>query len=296
MSSLKRFWKKPSTNNIEFVEQDPSKHETTKSTKSTPSDRQKRRQQVYEAQKRHRSRNDAYIGGLEQEVSRLQHLSALVTNEKSALAHQNRAMQEILSKQPLHVRLDALGFDTPSAESANPGNALLAIRHDPQVTQGQIYRLDRDEAQCISKASNATTGDSLAALNFILALEWPCKDHVKHAGINPPLNSPTASAEDEFNGHALTTTHAVCHSSLPSHDAAKHLHHDQKGGPKQSGEKWLVELAGRLELSDDQLTPAQAYAITRSRVPSQSLLKPVLEALVVPLAELATCCGFGTVL
>nr|POE63248.1 dehydrogenase azaj [Quercus suber] len=306
MSGLMKFWKKPFTKKLEFIEHDPSKDKIKKSAKTSPPDGRKRRQQVYEAQKRHRNRNDAYIGSLELEVSRLQHLSAVVTSEKTALERENEAIRNVLGQQPVqvHVQLDALGISKTSAENANLGGALLNVRHDTHIAHDRIF-LDRDAVQNISKASSAVSGDSLAALNFILALEWPCKDHVKHTGITSPLEKFAAPAEDVFNGHALTTSHAVCHGALPAGKTSEHIRADHKNGQDSCAGKWylphseidkLVELSGRLDLSEDQLTPAQAYAMIRGKVPRQDMLKPVLDALMVSLAKYATCCGFGTVL
>jgi hypothetical protein len=56
----------------------------------------------------------------------------------------------------------------------------------------------------------------LTFAQFILALEWPCRDHIKHAGINPVANVPNAcNAGGNIHGHSLTTTSAVYQSAVP---------------------------------------------------------------------------------
>lgn len=49
----------------------------------------------------------------------------------------------------------------------------------------------------------------MAALDFILALEWPCRDHVKHNLLSLSDEDRADAAADGFNGHALTATQAV---------------------------------------------------------------------------------------
>lgn len=58
----------------------------------------------------------------------------------------------------------------------------------------------------------------------------------------------------------------------------------------------LVELSEQLPLDDQQLTPAQAYAAIRQEISNDEMLRPVLEALKVPLAGIVQCLGFGAVM
>lgn len=58
----------------------------------------------------------------------------------------------------------------------------------------------------------------------------------------------------------------------------------------------LVELSEQLELDDELMTPAQAYAMVRMELPSDDLLRPVLGKLKVRLASIVQCSGFGTVM
>lgn len=86
------------------------------------------------------------------------------------------------------------------------------------------------------------TGNSGAALDFILALEWPCREHIKHHAINPDVKVPEACAVGKFHGHALTATAAVYQSSLPPTNIVSSLplndDNATHSGPHQS--KWQL--------------------------------------------------------
>lgn len=49
----------------------------------------------------------------------------------------------------------------------------------------------------------------MAALDFILALEWPCRDHVNRDALSLHDTVPAGDSQDGFHGHALTATQAV---------------------------------------------------------------------------------------
>ncbi len=55
----------------------------------------------------------------------------------------------------------------------------------------------------------------------------------------------------------------------------------------------LVHLSEQLELDDERLTPTMIYSAIRHELPGDEFLRPVLEALKVPLAMMAQCSGFG---
>lgn len=63
--------------------------------------------------------------------------------------------------------------------------------------------------------------DSWVALDFILALEWPCKDHVQHPATTGGAHKPSGPSDTgptpaAAHGHALTMTSAVCACSRPT--------------------------------------------------------------------------------
>jgi hypothetical protein len=171
---------------------------------------------------------------LEAEVARLQHLDALVNNEKNALAHQNNAMRELLASHSLDSHLEVFNLSSssqPSDELSLLGAAAVDIRFDEEIGQERVFIDWPDDMAWTSDETSASasaeeqpqqplraqrhapvTGDSWAALDFILALEWPCKDHIKHHAINPNAKTPEACTVGKFHGHALVTTAAVFQS------------------------------------------------------------------------------------
>ncbi|KAK3691302.1 hypothetical protein LTR37_018708 [Vermiconidia calcicola] len=289
-----------------------------------PGTAQKRRQQVYSAQERHRNRKAEYVQTLEAEVARLQHLDAMVNNEKNILAQQNQAMKELLASKSLDIHLNLMDLSSSSQLSdglSHLGGAMVDIGYDPEIGQERTI-LDFDDMFWSSDETSAedrqlarraryapVPGNSWAALDFILALEWPCREHIKHAHINPNANVQVACAQGGFHGHALTATAAVYQCSLPCSNR-RHARTNRPGDsdPAENGlhlapqEKWqlphseiekLVELSEMLDLDDELMTPAQAYSAIRETIPNQRYLRPSLELLKKPLASLVQCHGFG---
>lgn len=126
-------------------------------------------------------------------------MDAVVNNERNKLQHQNRAMRELLSSRSLDYQLDNLDL-TNRTLPAEPGMSRMGaaevdVRYDPEVGHERTF-LDLMDVDFAWPSSDTTSGDeatilrdpheppvagdSWAALDFILALEWPCKDHVHH--------------------------------------------------------------------------------------------------------------------
>jgi hypothetical protein len=173
---------------------------------------------------------------LEAEVARLQHLDALVNTERNSLAHQNNAMKELLSSHSLDSHFESFSLSTssqPSDELSQLGGAAIDIRFDEDIGHERVFidwpddmNWTSDETVSIEgqpqrPALHApVTGDSWAALDFILALEWPCQTHIKHQSINPNAKTPEACSVGKFHGHALVTTAAVFQSALPPSESS----------------------------------------------------------------------------
>lgn len=90
----------------------------------------------------------------------------------------------------------------PDVVAPEPADVSQPAQPQPQ----QVLRTLRDKP---------VKGDSWAALDFILALEWPCRDHIHHPSINPNAQVPKACDIGQFHGHALTATKCVYSSALP---------------------------------------------------------------------------------
>lgn len=178
-------------------------------------------------------------------MARLQHLEAEANTEKTALSVQNQAIREFLARQPLDVQLDSidLGQSPTGATDVDESMldfATLDFRLDPDMLNERLFTnlFDADSAWTSTESGTSgdasveastgaasvsppTTkaegvlGDSWAALDFILALEWPCKAHVRHHAIKPDTAIPQAYEPGRFNGHGMTATSAVLSSAQP---------------------------------------------------------------------------------
>ncbi|KAF2723930.1 hypothetical protein K431DRAFT_282624 [Polychaeton citri CBS 116435] len=295
---------------------------------STKSAAQARRQQVYQAQKRHRNRKADYVRSLELEVSRLQQMDAVVNNEKQTIAFENTAIRQKLNAQSLDVQLQALDFSTSSSQSdslSSMGSCALDVRFDAQMghhrtfvefLEEELSRLSSPESVPYTSLRDApkrnNPGDSWAALDFILALEWPCQDHVPHVHINPNVQPPPDPEAVDADGHALTAMSAVYASAHPpfgqTNTQQGHIGSFQAPTSEISTNtqlKWqlphseidkLVAMSEHLQIDDEQITPSQAYSAIKDRLPNNDYLRPTLEALKEPLGSLVNCYGFGAVL
>ncbi|GAB1732829.1 hypothetical protein NU195Hw_Modified_440t1 [Hortaea werneckii] len=275
-----------------------------------------RRQQVYRAQKRHRDRKTDYVQSLEAEIARLRHLDAVVNSEKYVLEHQNQAMKGFLAAHNLYEGSANKHFDISSSSRQDSSNissdATIDVRFDAEVGHERTFldfATDRsgsntgnEGSQKLRNPPNSSPDDreSWEALDFILALEWPCRNHIHHHAINPLSVPSSAEAAKPSHNHALTATQTVYSCALepsPSHPRKKspewHL-------PYSEIEK-LITLSSQLPVNDDMMTPAQIYSTICLEIPPSSSSGTssrgrVMEALKVPLSRKVTCYGFGAAL
>ncbi|KAK0259238.1 hypothetical protein B0A54_12366 [Friedmanniomyces endolithicus] len=339
---FKSFWRKSDTSttqSVRFVPQDPGnpqkpsrlgklfRHESSTSIEGDQPEGSNKSNPPAKRRQRHRNRKAEYVQSLEAEIARLQHLDAIVNSDKNTLAHQNEEIRAVLAAHSIDTQLEVMNL-APSPEGLSMlGDARIDIRYDPAIGHERVF-MDFDDMPDIAWTSSDTSragdvpdqprrpardtpvqGDSWAALDFILALEWPCREHVAHHAINPNAVVPKACDVGGFHGHALTATQAVYQSALPP-PKTSHEQADLLGSlmPMQNGlhsstlMHWqlphseidkLVQLSEKLELDDERLTPAMIYSAIRHELPGDEFLRPVLEALKVPLAMMAQCSGFG---
>ena len=222
-----------------------------------------------------------------------------MNHEKITLAHENQAMVKLLTTHQPYVQHEDLSLNQ---------EATLAVRMDQQLGHERTFMdypaCTADSTTSIHPQSERLTqrgdvqSDNWAALDFILALEWPCQQHIFHAGINPDATTPLACQIGGFHGHALVTTSAVYQSAQPSSQSSSE-------GAHTPGETWhlphsaidrLVDLSSELNPDDELMTPAQAYSAIRKSVLTSGRLREVLSALREPLGSLVECFGFGAVM
>lgn len=166
----------------------------------------------------------------------------------------------MLATQSIDVQLDSIDLASASAETgiSPTGSATVDIRFDPDVNQERIF-LDCDDSSMQWSPSQTTSvgnehaspqetrqeevggpADSWAALDFILALEWPCKSHVHHYSINPDPNAGAPPDPEAMNGHALATSAAVLQSALPPPQQPPGLGQLQADSATIKPEKWQL--------------------------------------------------------
>ncbi|RMZ09625.1 hypothetical protein D0864_01464 [Hortaea werneckii] len=300
-----------------------------------------RRQQVYRAQKRHRDRKADYVQSLEAEIARLRHLDAVVDSEKCVLEHQNQAMKGFLAGHDLDEGSANKHFDISFASRGDPStirsDATVDVRFDAEVGRERTF-LDveedhtnsspgREALQMLPSRPNNRddSTESWKALDFILALEWPCRDHIHHHAINPlPAQNRGETAPGPSQNHALTATQTVYSCALepsPSQAAGKtsewHLPYSEiekyvdkptsypeairlKSDIHLTDNNRLITLSSQLPVNDDMMTPAQVYSTICLEIPPSSSEPSgrgrIMEALKVPLSRKVSCFGFGAAL
>lgn len=200
---------------------------------------------------------------LEAEIARLQHMDSEASSQKNALAHQNQTMRGLLASHSVEYQLESTSLNAPAEQLSQLGGANLDVRFDPDIGHQRTF-LDLPDANEMdwSSSSNATSasqsatppaapakatvahklvkGDSWAAVEFILALEWPCQGHIPHAHINPDAKPMVADEEGGYHGHALTATASVYGSALSPQKESSHHGNLPNGTPTQSEERWQL--------------------------------------------------------
>ncbi|KAK5693852.1 hypothetical protein LTR17_024965 [Elasticomyces elasticus] len=191
-------------------------------------------------------------------------------------------------------------LSTSSENFSSIWSAMVEVRYDSDIGHDRVF-LDFENTSwtswpptntsqsCRSVQRKRSTqkstakGNSWAAPDFILALEWPYRDHVKHHAIDPTAEVPKAcNSVQARKVECQISMHNDLHSSTRN---AWHLPHSEIDK--------LVHFSEQLDLDDEQLTPVMAYSAIKRELPSDEFLEPILEALKMPLASVVQCSGFG---
>ena len=180
---------------------------------------------------------------LEAEVASLRNRDAAVNSERNALEHENAAIRRLLQSRSVGALLDSVDLDAtgPSAHGLSPlADCTIELRYDSDIGHTRTF-VDRPsdpneeigwsspnpasssqgEQTRPSPARQLVCGDSVAALDFILALEWRCQSHIWHEGLHPRKWWSVGSMMHEaslqgFGGHSMCATSAVYHAARPA--------------------------------------------------------------------------------
>jgi len=317
-TSFSSFWKrskdKLSSRTLTFLPTaTPDKSEDDpKQSKKESADR---RAQVRRAQKNHRQRKENYQRHLEQDVVHLREMLAVAQMEEAALQEENSAIKntllltEILFSPSDNVaarssaKAAGYGLDTSRLITAGShhdetlGTSCLHLYHDS-------YSDDLGTSHFASYPSDFSNQDNSlsatdAAMNFILALEHPCRTH-----FSPQTFS--IAPEGEPSGHMLmASTYLYDCAPPPAFSFASST------SPTDNSTTWtlpippspsislksLHDLSSSLELHAEEITPVQGwFELVRRYGVGKCLKKDVMERLKAELGTKVACFGFGAVM
>ncbi|KAJ0123968.1 hypothetical protein J7T55_012441 [Diaporthe amygdali] len=227
---------------------------------------QKRRAQVRQAQQTYRERKEAYTKALEREVARGKAREADLLRENERLRER---VERLVGKLGQHGIED-------SDEVA-----------DPPLTEHGIITKSKNPLAPESSASHLGDVDPVAlGMDFVLALERPCLEH---------LHGDPEKPEDP-SGHTLTLSSQVCAVSSPS-DSTSPVSPEsinQNVVPAAMLEN-LLALSSQVGVSDDQITPVQAWNLIRYQPHFGGFEISALRTLAETLRDTIKCHGFGAV-
>ncbi|KAH8747294.1 hypothetical protein F5883DRAFT_437311 [Diaporthe sp. PMI_573] len=200
---------------------------------------QKRRAQVRQAQQTYRERKEAYSKALEREVAQSKQREAVLRRE-------NERLQETI--QSLVGKLEQLGVDgtddvvmSTEKQSASPGTETMA---------------DNMSSPAPPLARLGDVDPVALGVDFVLALERPCLDHL-HGDPEKP---------EEPSGHALTLSSQACAVTCPNNTTSPVAREsiNPHALPAAMLEN-LLALSTEVCPSDDRITPVQAWNLIRSQ-------------------------------
>ncbi|RDW70328.1 hypothetical protein BP5796_08725 [Coleophoma crateriformis] len=280
--------------------------------------KQHRRAQVRKAQLEHRQRKANHLKELEQEIVQLRNMITAVENDGGRLLKENRCMREILSGaailMPAHISPPRM---TPQTElhsfwNCGQGDSLVHTSYDPilkadclMISSSSSSEGSNVESRDVSvppsvpglsgvpgTAEASDAGDSPAippvsldqsdvAVNFILALEAPCRTHFRH---NPPTEAP-------FNPDIPETGHELMASAL-LYSAAPESAFDFSAQPTECNHEptsrtltqWsapildisrLYVMSLSLPKGDFEITPVQAWFMMVEKYGLESVMENI---------------------
>ncbi|KEZ45550.1 hypothetical protein SAPIO_CDS1884 [Scedosporium apiospermum] len=291
---------------------------------------QARRAQVRKAQTEHRQRKVNYVKKLELDVNRLRDAIAEAEVDVAKLRKENAEMKSGLASidpetawknKPLpslpgiaeggaqqlddlgdlaDLDLNAFDFSLPLDSASISSSDMLACLGMDDTMQKPCYRIASSPSRSLPTSSGSpwtfpnspplSTQKEDLAINFILALEHVCWDHLHLT--NFPAHSDDA---DDQCGHTLLAS-TFCLASAPSsvYDDRAQFQQTPSEAPSSP---WptagltlqnLHRLAASLHLDDKELTPVQGWFELASRYTEDVLLnKSVMESLKLDIHDLS---------
>lgn len=233
----------------------------------------KRREQVRRAQRTHRERKEAYTKNLESEVLRLRVSETTLLQENQTLHAEIERLQQKLASHGIHDDHPSRAT-TQEAQSLQHSSPVVSIgrntSHDLRLTvhQPPSPSTSTTTSPSPSPSPTPTPTPCLATttqlgLDFVLTLESPCLPHLHDHGGGGPAD-PT--------GHVLTASAALLEQCPLETDPLKQQQQQQQQQSQQQPTTWqtasaglerLLDLSGRIETDDGELTPVQAWNLIK---------------------------------
>ncbi|KAF1986097.1 hypothetical protein K402DRAFT_412819 [Aulographum hederae CBS 113979] len=273
-----------------------------------------RRQELNrQAQRTHRERKEMYIKALEQEVLRLKETFATTARERDAIAEENRRLKELLAAHGIHYDLSSPSMmrmggsfagSTSGASQYDPSSGSTGYTSPPSVGGSSmphpLPHLDGDPKHGIPQATqhsqlgdNGLNYDNIG-IDFVLALERPCMDHMQFLMIRSAnsADDDTSGQEVNVSGHAMMATCPPL-SHVIAHPDENYPHKMPDVGMPDLVK--LLDLSSRLPL-DGEITPIMAWAGIRSHPRFGGLTEGEIGVVKRDLLAKIRCYGFGAVL
>lgn len=155
---------------------------------------------------RFRERETNYVKGLEANVADLQHSVTSVMLEKDSLARENAQLMELLGQKLPNDGSHVSEKNPPPGKSSPTAfdheHAIVSRKHSSDAGVGRVAVTSADH-------SSRDTRDAWEAVDFILTLETPCRDHVNLPPHIAARVDHAAADTDGPSNHAMTMTAAV---------------------------------------------------------------------------------------
>ncbi|KAI5860684.1 hypothetical protein GGS23DRAFT_579844 [Durotheca rogersii] len=281
----------------------------------------KRRGQVLQAQRTHRQRTQMYIKILEKEVLRLRESEREAIERAQALQKQVNGLLHALAQNSAsspaasdersnfqdaasygHVTSNIEGdrgvyvhvefSESPSTVSPVNDRGTAEGEHRPWKASFNLPEAPPASSSVLEKAPSTDDSDSLLAdprvgIQFVLALETDCMDHLRGKHLDHG-HSGIINSESEFSGHVSTACFSLWqqNTSNLSTTATYDISNNELDR--------LLSSSLNLGLAPPEITPVQIW--NRVRRLGLSGGKDALENLTRDLREHVVCLGFGAVL
>ncbi|KAK7720866.1 hypothetical protein SLS63_009649 [Diaporthe eres] len=211
----------------------------------------------------YRERKEAYTKTLEREVAKSKAREAELVLENERL---QSTIQKLAGKLEEHgvEGVDDIIRSTQAKEAKPPKPNSMSSPAPPLARLGDV--------------------DPVAlGMDFVLALERPCLDHL-HGDPEKP---------EDASGHALTLSSQICAVSCPSNTTSPVSPEsmNQQDLPETMLEN-LLALSTEVCASDDQITPVQAWNLIRSQPHFGGFELQALQTLAETLRDIIACHGY----